>query len=268
MPPPPLHGQGVKKVGLISRHIGDSLLLGPIGHSLQQELLKRQSEQRLKRMISWQPQLTIEVSVLAWAHSLTYAHTNARACAHTACPTLARPTYTLPAPQVSYLLSPRDDFGALKFECLHCNCRREVNTFAKQLQPFPGVDTDSRLSPNSHYRHPTFNATITASTQWRVYVDLPLPASVAGGANLSVRGPHGTRAPHECFLRVTHRMAGTGLSEPMRDRSCHSTTRKPPSWCTPRVPSRVRLDNLNIWSEVRRAQAGLKSLAACVHGTA
>jgi hypothetical protein len=128
-----------------------------------------------------------------------------------------------------------------------CACPLQFSTFSKDLAPFPNVDTDSRLSPNVHYRAQSFNATITTFTSFDAYLDF-LPIAYLNGSR---------RLPRPCLLQVTHAPAGTGFGRGLRSAICTKWNSTPPaerreeeSWCDPggRRPSRVRLDSLNAWS--------------------
>ena len=190
--------KGVKKAGYVSRAVGDSMLVGPFGMDLQrqeQEAAAKLAGTKRARPRGWRPTMSMEVS---------------------------------------YLLAPRDDFGAFVITCENCTCKREYNTFAKQLHPFPGVDTDSRLNPNPHYRAENFNSTVTATTEFKAWLDLPTP-SVG-------------ESPLGCFLRITHVGAGSGLSSTLRRAICSRDSNKTlPDWCSGRYPSRVRIDYINAW---------------------
>ena len=78
--------KGVKKLGLLSKTIGDRLLIGPIGAELQQQERQRLLDGLMTRR-GWHPKLTVELG---------------------------------------YLLAPREDFGALVLQCYNCTCKREV----------------------------------------------------------------------------------------------------------------------------------------------
>jgi len=124
--------------------------------------------------------------------------------------------------EVGYRLSRRDSFGAFALGCSPCDCRRLKSTFAKQISPFPFVDTNARLSPNEHYRDPDFNATITAMTTFRVETT----------ANDQI---------HNCTLHITHVSAGSGLSERVRGAELAKLTSN---------ASQVTIESLNTWCDV------------------
>jgi hypothetical protein len=124
--------KGVRKLGLISRRVGEVLTLGPIGEGLQHE---------------WRSRLA-------------------------AAPQAARVGHLLIAIELGYLLAPRPSFGALQLSCVGCKCQRLLNALAKSITPFPGIDTNAQISTNEHYRAPEFNATITATTVFAARLDL------------------------------------------------------------------------------------------------
>jgi len=133
--------------------------------------------------------------------------------------------------EVGYLLSPRVVQGAFVIGCDHCHCAREWSTFAKQLRPFPGVDTYSGLNTNPHYQDAEFNASITATTvfdmEWR------------GGK--------------QCLLSITHAPPGAGLSAKFKRagcKACEELARKRND------SSRVRIDSLNIVASSSRQKMG------------
>jgi hypothetical protein len=127
--------KGVRKLGLVSRHLGDALVLGPIGNELQQAWLRR-----------------------ALASPTTLA---------------AAPKPPVIFIELAYLLAQREAFGALELSCVGCRCKRLYGTFASRLTPFPALDTNANISPNEHYRDRAFNATITATTVFGAALDLP-----------------------------------------------------------------------------------------------
>lgn len=221
--------KGVKKIGLLSTSVGDSVLFGPLGSDYAQRELAHLRQN--------------------WMGAPTH-HGRLRA------PSIARGTTTSGgdgvrgttgaeselrlAVEVGYLLAPRSDFGALYLSCENCTCRREKSTFAKSLHPFPRVDTDARFNPNPHYHAQGFNASITTSTMFMMA--LPFTSTTP------------MQALQECMLRVTHAPASSGLSV-WKARGCPVTQQ---AWaqsrnrtgnlaCQVRTPSRVRLDWMAVW---------------------
>ena len=127
--------------------------------------------------------------------------------------------------ELGYRLSTRLSHGAIVMTCGGCYCRRQYNLLAKELAPFPGVETNARLNSNWHYREETFDATITATTAFNAYV------------------PEGMR---ECFLNVTHEKACSALSTRAKA-DCRATRA---NMTDPAVNlSVVTIDTLSVWCD-------------------
>ena len=150
-----------------------------------------------------------------------------------------------------------------------------MSTFAKQLAPFPSVDTNAHFSPNTHFRDPSFNATITASTVFALHLlSAPLtsnspPAQEEVTKSHPVEGNPPTDSPRsaagapleramQCMLHITHARTGTGLSSSLQRtlrQACQTSTaaqvagsRREDAICK-LTASRVRIDGFNIWEE-------------------
>ena len=178
--------KGVQKLGLLSQSIGDVLRLGPVGPGA-----RVRCDSKLKA---------------------TYRSTRFMM-------------------EVGYKLSPNPDNGAFTLGCEGaCSCHRlassskSSSSMAKQLGPFPSVDTNARINPYARFREPDFDATISFSTVF--FLDVPAEDAKRG----------------ECVLTITHAPAGTGLSAAARANYLLHRGAAPNR-------SVVRIDSLSAWCD-------------------
>ena len=183
--------KGVQKLGLVSERIGDMLTLRPFANS------------------------AIATGSAPRPFEQT---TNKSACCRGSV-------------EIGYLLTPRETQGSFLITCEQCRCSRQKNTFAKQLAPFPGVETWSRVNPNPHYHEDAFNYSITATTVFDV-----------------------ARADALCTVRITHALRGVGHSSAKGRHAWYASPER--NNYDKSAPMRVQINTINaeIVGGVRRHQ--------------
>jgi len=105
---------------------------------------------------------------------------------------------------LGYRTSKSWEYGAIMLACApvpgstpggSCTCSAHRHYWSRQLTPFPLVQTNARLSADSHFRSASFNFTVTAYTSFSM-----------------VASPPGTR----CALNIRHVASATGNASVVR----------------------------------------------------